>query len=368
MISTFVMKKTGNPPRMPSVGRGITPDSLEFDMVLKDIVTIGGSLGSSEVIKRVLRELPADFPAAVLVATHMPRSSSGYLAEALASHSALPVGQAVDGQPIERGCVYVAAPDRHLLVTGGAILLGTGPRENMARPAIDALFRSAALSFGPRVIGLVLSGLLNDGASGLHAIKARGGTTLVQHPLDAKAGDMPTAALEVVEADHVGRIDQLAGLLRAVAGTKAGPAIPPTPDLELEVSIAVGHRLGSDQLRKLAEPVALSCPHCQGVLSEVRGGKPLRFRCQIGHAFTAKSVIASGDSGVGEALRLAMRMMEERVELVSRMARDAREAGRSAVAELYEARATEYTGYAATLRRAATLDLRAAPLAEADEV
>lgn len=328
-------------------------------MALKDIVAIGGSLGSSGVIRRIMGELPADFPAAVFIATHMPGSGAGHLVESLSGRSALPVTQAVDGQPIERGRVYVAAPDRHLLLADGAILLGTGPRENMARPAIDALFRSAALSFGPRVVGVVLSGLLNDGASGLHAIKAMGGTAIVQHPLDAEASDMPAAALQVVEADHIGGMNELPGLLRTVAGEPAGPAVPPSPDLELEVAIAAGRRLGSEQLRSLAEPVALVCPHCQGVLSEVKGAKPLRFRCQIGHAFTAETVLASGESGVSEALRIAMRMMEERAELVGRMARDARESGRSAVAELYEARFAEYSNYAATLRRAATLDLSA---------
>ncbi|WP_338665171.1 chemotaxis protein CheB [Pararoseomonas sp. SCSIO 73927] len=344
---------------------------------LRDVVAIGGSYGSSAVLRRLLGGLPADFPAAVLIATHVPGNSPGYLAEALTGHSRLPVRQAVDGQPIQPGQVIVAAPDRHLLAVDGAVLLGTGPRENMARPAIDPLFRSVALAYGPRAIGLVLTGLLNDGASGLHAIKALGGTALVQHPLDAEADEMPRAALEAVEADAVGRAEDLAGMLVAVAGTPVlppglapGPTSGPTsgstsgptsglePDLELEVAIAAGRRLGSDQLRRLANPAPLSCPHCHGVLSEMKGGGPLRYRCQIGHAFTAEAVIASQEAGVSDALRIAMRMMEERVELVTRMAKEARESGRSAVAELYEARAVEYAGYAATLRRAATTDLR----------
>ncbi|MCR0983730.1 chemotaxis protein CheB [Roseomonas populi] len=334
----------------------------------RDVVAIGGSFGSSAVLRRLLGGLPPDFPAAVLIATHVPGNSPGYLAEALAGHSALPVRQAVDGQPIRPGHVIVASPDRHLLAMDGAIALGTGPRENMARPAIDPLFRSVALSYGPRAIGLVLTGLLNDGASGLHAIKAAGGVAMVQHPLDAEADEMPRAALETVEVDAVGRAEELAGMLAAVAGTLAGPRVPPSPDLELEVAIAAGRRLGSDQLRTLANPSPLSCPHCHGVLSEMKGTRPLRYRCQIGHAFTAEAAIASQEAGVGDALRIAMRMMEERVELVTRMARDARENGRKAVAELYEARAAEYAGYAATLRRAATQDLRMARRAGEPEV
>ncbi|WP_458095081.1 chemotaxis protein CheB [Roseomonas sp. WA12] len=334
----------------------------------RDVVAIGGSLGSTAVLRRIIGGLPEGFPAALLIATHVPASSAGYLADALAGHSALPIGLAVDGQPVEPGRIYIAVPDRHLMVAEGAIMLGTGPRENMARPAVDPLFRSVALSYGPRAIGLVLTGLLNDGASGLGAIKAMGGVAMVQHPLDAEAEDMPRAALETVEVDHVGRADELAGLLGVLAGSPAGPAGPMPPELELEVAIAAGRRLGSDQLRGMADPVPLSCPHCHGVMSEMRGVRPLRYRCQIGHAFTAEALVASQEGGVGEALRIAMRMMEERVELVTRMAREARESGRNAVAELYESRATEYTGYAATLRRAATMDLRMSRQARPQEI
>lgn len=329
-------------------------------MDLRDIVAIGGSLGSTPVLRRILSGLPADLPATVLVTTHLPSNSSGYLSGALEATSALPITEAVDGQPLERGRVYVAPPNRHLLVTNGAVLLGTGPRENMARPAIDPLFRSAALAFGPRVIGLVLTGLLNDGADGLHAIKAAGGLAVVQHPLDAEAPDMPRAALEAVEVDHVGRVGDLAGLVAGLVGTPAGPAGPPLRDLELEVEIAAGRRLGSQRLGRIARPVALTCPHCHGVLSEVTEPGPLRYRCQIGHAFTAEAVISAQEEGIEEAVRIAMRMMEERTELVGRMAREARSAGRNAIAELYEARAAEYADYAATLRRAASRGLQLA--------
>lgn len=341
-------------------------------MIRRDIVVIGGSLGGMTVLKQLLRDLPADLPASLLLVTHMPGQSTGYLPQMLADMTALTVRPAMEGQPIEHGHLYVAVPDRHLLVLDGAIALGTGPRENMARPAIDPLFRSAALSFGPRVIGLVLSGLLNDGASGLRAIRAWGGLAVVQHPLDAEADAMPRAALQAVQTDHIGRAAELGGLLRRLAGSAAAataePASPSREDLELEVAIAAGRRLGSRRLNRLAKPSALTCPHCQGVLSEVEGDTPLRFRCQIGHGFTAEAMIAAGEDSVGNALRIAMRMMEERLELVTRMARDARDSHRLAVAELYEARAAEYAGYAETLRRAATQDLHLARLAETEEI
>jgi len=323
----------------------------------KDIIAIGGSAGSSAVLKQLLSQLPEGLPASIFISTHIPAHSPSMLAEVLAGNAALPVAQAIDGQPIEQGRVYVAAPDRHLLLTDGAIRLGTGPRENMVRPSIDPMFRSAALSYGSRVVGVVLTGLLNDGASGLHVIKSAGGTTVVQHPLDAEADQMPLSALESTDVDHVAPAAKLGELLMTIAGTDAGPFCDASDELRLEVEIAAGVRLGSDRLRRIATPSALSCPDCHGVLSEMNGSRPLRYRCQIGHGYTAESLVAHIDE-VDEAVRIAMRVMEERVTLVERMAKDARDTGRTAVAELYEARAEEYRRYASTLREAAVTSLR----------
>jgi two-component system chemotaxis response regulator CheB len=234
----------------------------------------------------------------------------------------------------------------------GVVRLGDGPRENMTRPAIDPLFRSAALSYGPRAVGVVLTGMLNDGASGLSAIKACGGTAIVQHPLDAEADQMPLAAIEAVDVDEVVAAKDIAGVLTRTVGTEADEAHSCPEGVALEVEIAAGARLGADTLRKIADPSPLSCPDCHGVLSEVRDQLPLRYRCQIGHAQTAE-VLASRTEEVDEAMRIALRVMEERVTLVSRMAEDARQNGRTAVAELYDTRRAEYTHYASVLREAA---------------
>lgn len=328
-------------------------------MAKKDIIVIGGSAGSHAPLRRIMADLPQNLPAAVFVATHVPSGSSGYLADALESAGPLPVSTAADGQPVERGRVYTAVPDRHLLLADGIMRLGDGPRENMSRPAIDPLFRSAALAYGPRAIGVILSGLLNDGASGLAAIKDCGGTAIVQHPLDAHADQMPLAALEATNVDEVAPSDQLGHLLAKIAGTEAGNAVRQPEGLLLEVEIAAGARLGSDALRRIADPSALSCPDCNGVLSEVRNDQPLRFRCQIGHAYTAE-ILSARTEEVGHAMRVALRIMEERVTLVRRMAEDARNAGRTTVAELYEGRAEEYSRYALLLREAALAAMREA--------
>lgn len=335
-------------------------------MANRDIVVIGGSAGSGAVLKRIMADLPADLPASLFVATHVPSRSTGYIAEMLDGVGPLPVGMAVDGQPIERGRVYVAVPDRHLLLVNGTVALGEGPRENMARPAVDPLFRSAALAYGGRAVGVVLSGMLNDGASGLGAIKACGGSALVQHPVDAVADQMPLAALEAVDADGVAPAAEMGALIAETVAREAGTDVAPPDSLLLEVQIAAGTRLGSESLRTIADPSPIICPDCNGVMSEIRGAHPLRYRCQIGHARTAESLI-SANPQVDEAVRIAMRVMEERVELVGRMALDARRTGRDAVAELYEARAEEYRGYAETLRNAAVTGVRMAGAAREGE-
>ena len=207
------------------------------------------------------------------------------------------------------------------------------------------------------MVGVVLTGMLNDGASGLHAIKSCGGTAVVQNPMNAEAEQMPVAALEAVDAHHVVPIAELGRLRASIAGTEAGPGRDAGDELRLEVEIAAGARLGNRNLRRVAKPNPLSCPECSGVLSKVRDSRPLRYRCQIDHAHTAEILAVHGEEA-DEAIRVAMRAMEERVTLVERMALDARQTGRTAVAELYETRAEECRRYATTLRDAAVASLR----------
>jgi two-component system chemotaxis response regulator CheB len=252
---------------------------------------------------------------------------------------------------IENGHVYLGAPDHHLLIFENHIMLGRGPRENMARPAIDPLFRSAALHYGPRVIGVVLSGLLSDGAAGLNAIKRCGGFTLVQDPKDAIADEMPLHALEATTVDFCVTGARIGDVLSDLAREMPGAALPIPPDIRLEVEIAAGERIGSDKLTSLADPAALTCPSCGGVLSEIRSSHPLRFRCQVGHAYTADALAKEQEGRVDEALRVALRIIEERAELVHRMAEDGRMSGRLALAQMYTTRAAEYRQYADMIRR-----------------
>ncbi len=207
------------------------------------------------------------------------------------------------------------------------------------------------------MIGILLSGLLNDGASGLEAIKRCGGLTLVQDPAEALADEMPRNALAALEVDLTLPAARIGDLLSDLVRDPAGPGRPASPELRLEVDIAAGERIDGDVLRRIADPAALTCPQCGGVLSQVRDARPLRFRCQVGHAFSAEAVAKEQEGAVDEAMRVALRIIEERAELVRRLARDGREAGRSAVGALYEERAAEYSRYADTIRKAVLLRL-----------
>ena len=318
----------------------------------RDIIVIGGSSGATAPLKTILGALPQDLSAAVFIVLHIPARSLGLLATVTSAVAHLPVHAAADGMAIRTGNIYLGVPDHHLILDEGRIRLGRGPRENMARPSIDPLFRSAAAAYGPRVIGVLLSGLLNDGASGLEAIKRCGGLTLVQDPADAIADEMPRSALSVTEVELTLSAARIGDVLSDLVRDAPGPRLPVPPDIRLEVDIAAGERIDSDVLRQLANPSAMSCPHCGGVLSEVRGGKPLRFRCQVGHGYTAEAVAKEQEGSIDEALRVALRIIEERAELVRRMASDGRKAGRSAVSEMYEERAAEYRQYADVIRRA----------------
>ncbi len=236
----------------------------------RDIIVIGGSAGATAPLKEILGSLPRDLQAAVLIVLHIPARGLGMLSTIAAAAGPLPVRQAADRMLIEHGQVYIGAPDHHMLIEDNRILLGRGPRENMMRPAIDPLFRSAAIGYGPRVIGVVLSGLLSDGASGLDAIKRCGGMALVQDPVDAIADEMPRRALEATTVDLCVPGVRLGDVLSDLVQESAGMALPIPRELRLEVEIAAGERIGSERLATIADPVALTCPACHGVLSKMR--------------------------------------------------------------------------------------------------
>jgi two-component system chemotaxis response regulator CheB len=257
---------------------------------------MGASAHGIEVISRVLAELPAGFAAPILVVQHLGRTFPSILPEVLGRRSRLPVGWAEDRVLVEAGHVYVAPPDRHLLVRANELLLGDGPEENCSRPSIDVLFRSAALAYGPRVVGVVLSGYLRDGAAGLLAIKDRGGVTIVQDPDEAVAPEMPLAALAKTQIDYTCRAAQIAPLLIELVAGVPGAERGGSLDLERERRIAAADATERD-LRELLDngaPTPIVCPTCSAWLYRLGDGRLSRYRCRAGHAFTEACLIGGG--------------------------------------------------------------------------
>jgi two-component system chemotaxis response regulator CheB len=296
--------------------------------------------------------MPGDLAATLFIVIHVGERGNDLLAGIFDAHSPIPVTTAVDGEALRPGHAFVAPADRHLLVIDDRLRLGHGPRENMARPAIDPLFRSVAVAFGPRVIAVVLTGMLNDGASGLADVKRCGGITVVQNPSDALAADMPSGALRATDVDYRAPLCDMATLLTKLAGEEAGLAGPVPEDIRSEVAIALGRRTDSETVAEFSDPVAMTCPACGGVLSQVRRGPPLRFRCQVGHAYTAEVLAYEKEDTADEAMRVALRILEEQALLGGKMADEARRSGRPAAASSYETRVDQNRGYAAILRRA----------------
>lgn len=305
-----------------------------------DIVVIGASAGGLEPLKQLLAELPPTLQAAILIVMHL--SSSSLLAQVLGRRAVLPVEQAASGTPIKRGRVYVAAPGRHLLVHDGHLLVRRGPRENLARPAIDPLFRSAAASFGARVIGIILSGALNDGTAGLLAVKRCGGLAIVQDPQEAAVPDMPKHALRRVDVDHCVPMDRMPALLTRLVAEPAGesPEIP--LGVRLEAAIAAQELTGMESEDLLGRGSPFSCPECHGALWEIDDGELLRYRCHVGHAFTGEAMLAAQAREVERTLSILLRSHQERAELARRMAAKENAEQRLELAAQFEARAQEY--------------------------
>ena len=296
----------------------------------RDVVVIGGSAGSLAPLTVLLTDLPASFQACVLVVVHSSAESPGHLARILGRDSRVPVSLAVDGQPLERG-VFVGPPDHHLIVTQGTMHVTLGPKENGFRPAIDPLFRTAAHSCGSRVIGVVLSGALDDGACGLNDIKANGGLTIVQDPDEAEIASMPRNAIDHVDVDFVLPAAAIAPLLcRETQTPLEGDVAMGEDDLD-DPQLPGGKTDIARMNSELGPPSGLTCPDCGGALWQIKEGQLVRFQCHVGHRYSPESLLTHQDDRVEAALWIAVRALEERAELRRRMSMQTEAAGLSAV-------------------------------------
>jgi two-component system, chemotaxis family, protein-glutamate methylesterase/glutaminase len=319
----------------------------------RDRIVIGTSAGGIEALQLLLAALPPELKASILIVLHIGGRADSLLPQILGRASPLPVSNPADGDRIRPGQIYIAPPDLHMLVEDDHIRVLQGPRENLHRPAIDPLFRSAALAGGRRVIGVILTGMLDDGTSGLMVVRAHGGAAIVEDPRTAMFSAMPANALDQVPDAKVLPLDRIpAELMRLLA--EELPDRPP-PEVNNDSTEAKETKFLEQQMPQLGNderpgsPSAFACPDCGGVLWELEDNGFLRFRCRVGHAFTARHLSAEQRHAIETALWSALRALEESASLYNRMAERA-ETNRESLAVRFRDRATNKEQNARVLR------------------
>ena len=325
-------------------------------MPTHDMIVIGASAGGVKALSALVEGLPADLPASVFIVLHIPADSPSFLPAILSRESRLIVAHAVDNEQVKNGRVYVAPPDHHLLIEREHVRLVHGPKENLHRPSIDALFRSAARWGGPRTIGVVLTGARDDGAAGMRAIKRRGGITIVQDPREALFPSMPMSVMQGTKVDYSLALREIAPVLdklsRQPAGEEEGYPVP--EEVEIEARIAQ-QEMEADELIASVDRIGkisrLTCPDCHGALWEIRDEDLLRFRCHAGHAFSADSLNNGQAQMLEIALWSAVRALEEQLILARRLIERARKANNIRTARMFEQRAQAAEEHSSAIRQ-----------------
>ncbi len=301
-----------------------------------DIIVIGASAGGITALKKLVSYLPQDLQAAIFIVLHLGSYSTSTVDTILSDAGPVPATFAKNGEFMAYGRMYVAPPDVHLLIDKNVMVLSKGPRENLWRPSIDTLFRSAAVSYGVRVVGIVLTGYLDDGVAGLLAIQRCGGMSMVQDPAEALFPDLPNNVLAHMHVDFCLPVEDLARQLIQQVKTRVGPEFPPPEDL-IEENVTVDAYTSHLPPRQVKGEVAgLSCPECGGTLWEQSQGSLTRYQCHVGHGFTEQSLLAGKSNTLDQALWTAFRLMEERVALLQKCIARAEHTGRRHTLSLYQ--------------------------------
>ncbi|HEU4834833.1 MAG TPA: chemotaxis protein CheB [Pyrinomonadaceae bacterium] len=324
-------------------------------MLNRDTIVIGASAGGVQALSTLVAEFSPALPAAVFLVLHIPTHVPSMLPSILARDSRLEVAHAVNGEKIRRGKVYVAPPDHHLLIENERVKLVHGPKENLHRPSIDVLFRSAARWAGPRTIGVILTGSRADGTTGMRAIKQRGGITIVQDPNEAPFPSMPLSVMQDIKVDYSLPLREIAPLLNTLSQETAMEEgrYPVSDQIEIEARITEQEMESTEliaSVEKLGKISKLTCPDSHGALWEIYDDELLRYRCHVGHAFSAES-LSDGQSQMLEvALWSAVRALEEKMMLARRIVERARKANHLRAAKLFEMRAREAEEHSSVLR------------------
>jgi two-component system chemotaxis response regulator CheB len=327
-------------------------------MIRRDIIAIGCSAGGVEALPRILQQLPADLPAAILIVQHLASNGPRYLADILNRQARVGVAWGEQGAKVTPGCVYVAPPDLHMLVTDGHLQLARTARENHSRPSIDKLFRSVAAEYTSRAIGVLLTGMLDDGVAGLRAIRDAGGTVIVQHPGEAAYPEMPTRAVETLHPERVLPLDDIGGELLSLIQEQVTPGQVPR-DIALEASFDRDPFREPAAMDQLGIRTSLVCPECTGPMWQIGNEQPRRYRCYLGHVASARQMLDANDNEVESALWSAVRALHDRATTLETLSNDAKHIGNGYAAEDYQSRASEARAQA-NLARQFMLDLRGA--------
>ena len=323
-------------------------------------IVIGASAGGLEPLREVVAELPADLAAPVFVAMHLPANHKSYLPYILSQTGPLPALHPEDHTRIEAGVIYVAPPDHHLLIDDAFVAVKRGPKENGFRPSIDALFRSAAYMYGPGAIGVVLSGALHDGTSGLWSIKRLGGIAIVQEPGQARYPSMPRSALEYIDADYKVPSKEIGPLLTRLAQEQPAQAEIAGNDMQedvrrlaIETQLAAGLNLPEKTVLELGSFTQFTCPECKGSLVRITEGGLFRFRCHTGHGFSADALLDDLLKTIDEQIWQTTRGFQEASMLLEHLGRHMQENGGSEQADVFLAKARELNRQASQLKRMA---------------
>ena len=290
---------------------------------VKNIITIGASAGGLEAISRLVKTFNPDMDAAIFIVIHLSNySNADVIINMIQKNAALKCMVAADQQEIQNKTIYLAPPDHHIVLEKGAIHITKGAAENHWRPSIDVLFRSAAAAYNACVTGIILTGLLDDGTSGMNAIKRCGGRCIVQDPEEAAFPDMPNSVLRIMDVDFKVSVTEMGYILsdlfsRSVCQEQEVPA-----DVQLEAKIARRLTSNIDDIAKLGKFTPLTCPDCGGVMVKVESDAQPRYRCYTGHAFTEKFLETEQLKRIEESLWVSIRMMEERKNLMLNMNAD----------------------------------------------
>ncbi|HEY9874307.1 MAG TPA: chemotaxis protein CheB [Candidatus Obscuribacterales bacterium] len=318
------------------------------------IVVIGASAGGMEALKKLVSQLPANFTGAVFIVWHVAPGYPSVLPEILQRVCPLSVKHAIDKEAIEPGRIYVAPPDRHLVVEPGYVRVTNGPKENRFRPSVDVLFRSAAVAYESQVIAIVLTGFLDDGASGLYAVKQQSGKAVVQDPLDALHPSMPIQAMKAVTVDYCVPValmgDLLVRLTKEVFKEKRGN--PVLDQMKIEVKVAREDNAFESGIMKLGKLSPYTCPECHGVLLQLHEGNLIRFRCHTGHAYSLNSLLLEVTESIETSLWSTLRGIEESQLLMRHMADHLHEVNNPQMAELFKQKAEDAKQQADLVRQA----------------